>query len=284
VQLACRLEYHLEEAIPPVLNLSMEDHLLNIMYALERIRSMKKIPILAQLSVLGMLSISFAPCALADSVTVNATDDIYLAGSQFGLGGGLFNGGGTVPSDISASGVLSFTFSVTGGPITINFDGAPFTVYNDADGQGTGVAPTSSTTGLGNISGITAPGQGYLVGVFIGSGGPSGSAPSPLDFTTTNFSTLSPLLDQVFFIGDGMTGDGSGTTQTFAVPTGATELYLGISDATDYNGTPGSYGDNIGTFSVTATPNFTPEPSSLLLFGTGILGMAGVLRRKLLAR
>jgi hypothetical protein len=253
---------------------------------------MRKISVFAQMSILGILACAVSPWAYADSL-VNATDDIYAAGSQSGLialinddlaGSGY--GGGTAPGFILTSGATSFTFSASVvDTFTIN-SGAP-SVFNDADGQGVGVAATSSNTGYGSISGITAPGQGYLVGVFIGPGGPSGPAPAALDFVTTSFTSLSPLLDQTFFIGDGMTGDGSGSVQTFVVPTGATELYLGISDALGYNGAPGTYSDNAGMFDVAATPqgeSITPEPSSFLLFGTGILSMAGIFRRKLLAR
>ena len=41
--------------------------------------------------------------------------------------------------------------------------------------------------------------------------------------------------------------------QTFFVPQGASQLYLGISDAGFYNGPPGAYGDNAGAYSVTYT-------------------------------
>ena len=34
-------------------------------------------------------------------------------------------------------------------------------------------------------------------------------------------------------------------------------------------------------FTLTDTSGTTPEPSSILLFGSGILGLVGVLRRKL---
>ncbi len=60
-----------------------------------------------------------------------------------------------------------------------------------------------------------------------------------------------PLLDQTFFIGDGMTGDGNGTRQVFKVPQGTTQLVLGINDACDGMGVPACYGDNRGEWTVT---------------------------------
>jgi hypothetical protein len=61
---------------------------------------------------------------------------------------------------------------------------------NDADGAHSAVGSgTSSNTGASLISGITAPGAGYLVGVFLAAGGPSGAAPTALDYTTTSASS-----------------------------------------------------------------------------------------------
>jgi hypothetical protein len=228
--------------------------------------------------------------ALANSITVDATDVISAAGTQSGNAAG---DGGTTPVAVAVTpGTSYLTFSVGGGPITLDSGG----ITNDADGL-TGGNPAylsaSYTFSSGGISGIKAPGGGYLVGVFLAAGGPGTTAPASLDYTsggpTTGDSSNSPLLDQEFFIGDGLTGDGTGSTQTFYVPTGATELYLGISDAPAFTGTPGSYSDNSGTFSVTydevaggvVPPSDTPEPSSLALLGTGVLGAAGVLRKKL---
>ena len=73
---------------------------------------------------------------------------------------------------------------------------------------------------------------GALVGVFVAAGGPSGSTSQVLDFIGhTGFSSLSPALDQLFFIGDGLTGSGSGSTQQFVAPAGPAFLYLAVSDS-----------------------------------------------------
>jgi hypothetical protein len=270
--------------------------MLSIEIALEGVRSMRKIPVLAQLSVLSMLCIASAPCAQAS--TVNATDDIYMADGQVVTGGILDPGSAPSGSEIVliGPGITSYEFSVTGQIILDNGSGANL---NNADGVGAAVL-SSSNTGWGSLSGLTAPGAGYLVGVFINTstfapttGSPGAGAPPALNFLTGSgpgtigFASLSPALDQVFYIGDGLTGNGTGVSQVFWVPTGATELYLGISDANVYNGMPDAYGDNSGSYDVTATPfeaSPVPEPSSLMLFGTGILGIVEMLRRKHLAK
>ena len=240
---------------------------------------------LSTLSILGVLAVATSSFARADTITVNADDVIYAAGSQSGLLTTMV-GPGELPVGISlASGVTSFTFSATG---SITIDGGHS--FGGPDGTTARVA-TSSNTGFESISGITAPGAGYLVGVFVGQGGPSGAAPAALNFVTltTSFLALSPALDQTFFIGDGVTGTGSGTTQSFVVPTGATELYLGISDAGGFNGSPSNYNDNSGSFSVTydavgGSTGVVPEPGCLVLFGTGALGALGMIRRHLTGR
>ena len=88
------------------------------------------------------------------------------------------------------------------------------------------------------------------LGVFLGPSGQPVSAPPTIDFTPTtgigvNFTTLSPQIGQLFIIGDGTTS--SAQTRTYYVPTGATELYLGFADSSNFQGPCGQYADNSGS-------------------------------------
>jgi hypothetical protein len=120
-----------------------------------------------------------------------------------------------------------------------------------ASPEATSFAPKPwSITAEGSISGIlSADGGGYLIGVFLADSAPAGPPPATLDFTgDSDFASLSPALAQTFFIGDGRTA--TGRPQRFHVPTGATRLYLGLADAWKFQGPPGFYADNSGSFEV----------------------------------
>jgi hypothetical protein len=88
------------------------------------------------------------------------------------------------------------------------------------------------------------------------------------------------------------------TFANVAVPSGTS--WVTLSNATDSGGNPVYWDENSGpasayensvgsiaseAFTITGTTGSgggtTPEPSSIMLFGSGILGLAGVLRRKL---
>jgi len=106
---------------------------------------------------------------------------------------------------------------------------------------------------LKSISGYEGP-FFPLVGVFT-NGHLSGSPPADYRYLGgTEPTFFTPQLNQVFFIGDGLTGinSNSGSPQRFFVPTGATELWLGFADA-DGGGPPGYYGDNLGSLNVSGT-------------------------------
>jgi len=183
------------------------------------------------------------------TVVVPGTTDIWLAGQPPGsfLDNSVSGGpdGDSSPANspvvVSASEGAMLVFSATG---STSVDDA--LCYATPDGCGITV-----TGGPGNgISAVNVPADA-LVGVFLGPAAPTASTqvPPAIDFTGTGsaFSTLAPQLAQVFFIGDGLTGTGSGAVQTFLVPAGATRLFLASSD------TLGSSYNNGGQFSVSVS-------------------------------
>lgn len=117
--------------------------------------------------------------------------------------------------------------------------------------DGFGGSNASNISGYGNVGAYTGP-DNALVGVFnVG-------------------TTWTP-----FVIGSSLSG--------LLVPSTATLLYLGIPDAFGFNGTPGYYGDNTGSFSVNiavarSTP--VPEPVTISIFGAGLVGIGAVRRRR----
>lgn len=109
----------------------------------------------------------------------------------------------------------------------------------------------------GGISGVidrSTNGCLALMGVFT-NGVPKMAAPPRMDVTHIKYQTIiKPSLNQSFFIGDGLTGRGSGEIQEFIIPDEATELSLGFADGfkgVPFKGPPTAYFDNVGELVVT---------------------------------
>jgi hypothetical protein len=182
--------------------------------------------------------------------------DLYQAG-------GYNDGSGAEPpAEVSfPAGPAKIVVFLNTGRWTCNFAVAEY----GPDGTTTGRCEHS---GGQNIANPVGPFSGYsltdfvgaLAGVFLEDTLPA-VAPPPLRFYVTDssqggiqtdFQILSPLIGQIFFIGDGFTGTASGNPQIFRIPPGATHLYLGYVDncnSPEAN-VPGCYFDNAG--SVTA--------------------------------
>jgi Flp pilus assembly protein TadG len=100
--------------------------------------------------------------------------------------------------------------------------------------------------GIGNI---TAP-IDSLLGVFLTNNAPNTqSAPTAAQNINTSSAADQPTwsniqLQEPFYIGNGVTS--GGTTQTFVVPQGATQLYLGTMDGHQWS-------NNTGSFTATVT-------------------------------
>jgi hypothetical protein len=173
--------------------------------------------------------------------------------------------GGTAPQSINISRDVAYvTFNVTG-EITLALNGLAFA---GADGNPNIMV---RCRGANKIAPIICAGGGYLTGVFVNSQqhyDEMAVHPTALDFTDgadgigTDFSTLSPPLNAMFFVGDGKIGRGNGDTQRFDVPANATILVLGIADCSSGE-IPGGYSENSGEFNVAYTM-WPPETCALL--------------------
>ena len=133
----------------------------------------------------------------------------------------------------------------------------------------------SNLTSLGGLSGYIGT-QGALAGVFLDDSIPNGLPPSTLDFSTPlsrDFLSLAPGLGQIFFIGNGETS--GGTLQEFIAPIGATRLFFGIPDGFGFQGVPGAYDDNDGSYRIRVGINEIPTPAVPLPAG-GLLLLSGL--------
>ncbi|MFN8489074.1 MAG: cohesin domain-containing protein [Caldilineaceae bacterium] len=175
-------------------------------------------------------------------------------------GGG---GGGMLPTGVSLAAnkgqVLRFP-TITGTvqcyfmSISVSAEGG-----NCVDARGTDI---NSYDGIAGI--MHEDRNMFLVGIFLTDATPIDPAPERLHFADTNdFTELHPALNQIFFIGDGRTANG--TLQAFYVPETATRLFLGFADAFDFHGDPCCYDDNQGELTVNfefITPVGTPTPTN----------------------
>ena len=130
------------------------------------------------------------------------------------------------------------------------------------------------------IAGYTMP-LNALVGVFLGADVPADptTPPAGLDFSTPesrNQLVIAPDVEQVFFIGNGRTGDG--TPQDIIVPPGATRLYLGTSDGFGWYNNSGAFEVSVvggtydgptvdpGTGLISWTPDSADEGTHVYVF------------------
>lgn len=212
------------------------------------------------------------PAGSAVVYTVPGTSSIYQVNGRPGNTGGDYGPStNAIQSTFAAGAGNVFTFSATG--LVSCCSNSPDIPPDGAIGNNMNV------TGANGLSSLIGNAAIPLVGVFMNETDPFGSAaPATLTFDANNPAGLSPLLNQVFYIGDGRAGynNSLGALLTYTAPTSATRLYVGAIDAYGFNGVTGYYADNQGSWSVRITHlvSGVPEPSTWLtmLIGFGALG------------
>jgi hypothetical protein len=131
--------------------------------------------------------------------------------------------------------------------------------------SGVGSVTIAATGETGNGPGLLKPnGTGTVVSHMDGAYNGIPNLSAPLDSLVGAWVDPSnSSFDESFEIGTG---------GTFIVPVGATELFLGSMDASQWNNNPGQ-------FAVNVTENI-PEPFTLSLFGAGVASAAALRRRR----
>ncbi len=185
------------------------------------------------------------------SALMDARSNPYLVNGTYSCGAPQL---GVPAPGISVAGRHVLTVGATGAIFfgknpPFNYSNGPDGIsdpYPGRNGDGNYLGATTNIDPTNGFSGIYADRVGFLVGVFAGPGGQGATWVG-----NESASSFSPTLNQVFFIGDGLTGTGGGARQQFVVPAGATQLYIGVADGTRATGCPGFYDGNTGSFTVT---------------------------------
>lgn len=258
--------------------------------------------LIAGLSIAGSMLLPAISLAASVGFVVSARSNIFDSGHRV-------TPEGPVVIPFAAGPGQFFTFADVDGTVTCcasNPDQSTWGTSNGPDGSGD-IRNASGTTDILSLVGISGIKYGrgdttttpptlpyeagktmFLAGVFLDDLEPQDPAPVRLDFTTSvglgeDFSELGPVISQTFFIGDGLTGTGTGDVQRFLVPETATRLFLGFADALQFGfptNSPCCYSDNFGELTGSAALSVVPLPPAAFLFGSGMVALGAIAIRR----
>jgi hypothetical protein len=205
-----------------------------------------------------------APAALAvdlGTVPVSGTSNLWGAGHDVPPDPGS-TGGGSLPPGLSLMSGTQRTIRFSGATGTVDYGGC--CVPSPPDGEAIALVALAI---YGGIAGPEINRAHHLAGVFLTDAEPVDPAPAALLIDDVSFGGVAPQVGQIFFVGDGLTGEGAGATQSFQVPDSATRLFLGYMDCFTPCTVPGGYSDNSGEVSIdveltgSITQSVVPAPA-----------------------
>ncbi len=187
----------------------------------------------------------------------------------------------------------SWAAALSGGPTTVNFEGiAPplgFTVPGFGPGTNIAVGGVNfavGPAGTNNLFFVLGDGYyGYPVST-ISLQPTDFTAPADLLITLpTSMTALGFDWGAVFTGGDATITLSDGTAVTVPPPTFPGFQFWGVTAPGGITSVeitlPDSYGLSMSDFSYGSAATATPEPGSLLLLGSGLVGLLGAVRRKI---
>ena len=187
------------------------------------------------------------PAPSAQTIFVNGSANVYGAGHATPPDPG-GTGAGTLPIEVPLPAGTGRVVTVSGASGAVDFGGCCPPEPPD------GIPSTPVLTAIWDgLAGPFLPQAHYVAGVFLGAAEPTDPAPAFIQDSGVDFEEISPDVHQIFFVGDGLTGQGTGLTQSFFVPDTATRLVLGYIDCFLPCTVPGGYNDNSGGVSLTVS-------------------------------
>ncbi len=191
-------------------------------------------------------------CLVAQiSINLESRSNIFASGRMYtsNPGGG---GGGILPFELALDcTVKKLIFPEVKGQISITGEPSISPEGWSIDSP-EGYDPNARIPEFEGLSDVISKKRAlFLAGVFLDDSVPEGVYQGGPNIIQYDLIENRPALNQIFYIGDGLTGTGSGELQEFFVPKGATRLFLGFPDAPYFKGPHGYYGDNKGSVDVT---------------------------------